>query len=405
MAENEWLSKDFYKVLGVSKDATDAEITKAYRKLARKYHPDLNKTKEAEEKFKDISEAYDVLSNKENRQKYDAIRQFGMGGARFAGGSGQGGFDAGAFSDIFGSMFGGGAGMGGNDEREQTLNQLLAELDGLCGLDKVKSDVKSLINLVKVRRLRQEHGLPVPPMSLHLVFLGNPGTGKTTVARLLAKIYRAIGVLSKGQLVEVDRSGLVAGFVGQTALKTGEVIEKALGGVLFIDEAYALANQDAPNDFGREAIETLLKGMEDHRDDLIVIAAGYTELMGRFLHANPGLESRFNKYFYFEDYNGAQLLAIFQSMCAKNGYTLDDKATEYAESYFKTLYEERDENFGNARDVRNVFERAVARQSDRVAALEKPGKEELMALTVADLQEEGGPVPDGAPDETLPESP
>mgnify|MGYP000329345177 FL=1 len=290
-------------------------------------------------------------------------------------------------------------------ESEPTLEELLAELDGLCGLEQVKQDVKSLINLVKVRRLRQEHGLPVPPMSLHLVFLGNPGTGKTTVARLLAKIYRAIGVLSKGQLVEVDRSGLVAGFVGQTALKTGEVIEKALGGVLFIDEAYALANQDAPNDFGREAIETLLKGMEDHRDDLIVIAAGYTELMGRFLHANPGLESRFNKYFYFEDYNGAQLLAIFQSMCAKNGYTLDDKATEYAESYFKTLYEERDENFGNARDVRNVFERAVARQSDRVAALEKPGKEELMALTVADLQEEGGPVPDGAPDETLPESP
>ena len=239
----------------------------------------------------------------------------------------------------------------------------------------------------------------------HNINLVNPTHYAHAVARLLARLYHAIGVLSKGQLVEVDRSGLVAGFVGQTALKTGEVIEKALGGVLFIDEAYALANQDAPNDFGREAIETLLKGMEDHRDDLIVIAAGYTELMGRFLHANPGLESRFNKYFYFEDYNGAQLLAIFQSMCAKNGYTLDDKATEYAESYFKTLYEERDENFGNARDVRNVFERAVARQSDRVAALEKPGKEELMALTVADLQEEGGPVPDGAPDETLPESP
>ena len=239
----------------------------------------------------------------------------------------------------------------------------------------------------------------------HNINLVNPTHYAHAVARLLAQIYRAVGVLSKGQLVEVDRSGLVAGFVGQTALKTQEVIQKAIGGVLFIDEAYALANQDAPNDFGREAIETLLKGMEDHRDDLIVIAAGYTELMGRFLHANPGLESRFNKYFYFEDYNGAQLLAIFQSMCAKNGYTLDDKATEYAESYFKTLYEERDENFGNARDVRNVFERAVARQSDRVAALEKPGKEELMALTVADLQEEGGPVPDGAPDETLPESP
>ena len=282
----------------------------------------------------------------------------------------------------------------GEDQAEQaeepvpSLEELLAELDSLCGLEKVKADVKSLINLVKVRKLRQEHGLPVPPMSLHLVFMGNPGTGKTTVARLLAKIYHAIGVLSKGQLVEVDRSGLVAGFVGQTAIKTGEVIQKALGGVLFIDEAYALANPDAPNDFGREAIETLLKGMEDHRDNLIVIVAGYTELMSNFIHANPGLESRFNKYMYFEDYNGKQLMEIFHSMCEKNGYTLDDKTEEYAKTYFNELYEQRDENFGNARDVRNVFERAVARQSDRVAQLESPGKEELMALTEADLKEE-----------------
>ena len=274
------------------------------------------------------------------------------------------------------------------EEPEPTLEELMAQLDGLCGLEQVKADVKSLVNLVKVRKMRQEHDLPVPPLSLHLVFMGNPGTGKTTVARLLAQLYKAIGVLSKGQLVEVDRSGLVAGFVGQTAIKTSEVIQKALGGVLFIDEAYALAGQDNPNDFGREAIETLLKGMEDHRADLVVIVAGYTQLMDRFLHANPGLESRFNKYFYFEDYNGEQLMEIFCSMCGKNGYTLSDESRKYAEEYFKTLYEERDENFGNARDVRNLFERAVARQSDRVAVLEAPGKEELMALTVEDLRED-----------------
>ncbi len=275
-------------------------------------------------------------------------------------------------------------------EPAPNLEELLAELDSLCGLDRVKKDVKSLINLVKVRKLRQEAELPVPPMSLHLVFMGNPGTGKTTVARLLAKIYHSIGVLSKGQLVEVDRSGLVAGFVGQTALKTGEVIQKALGGVLFIDEAYALANQDSPNDFGKEAVEALLKGMEDNRADLIVIVAGYTELMGKFINSNPGLESRFNKYFYFEDYQGHQLMEIFESMCKKNGYTLDEETAAYAREGFRALYDERDENFGNARDVRNIFERAISRQSDRVAAMETPKKEDLMALTKADLEEDGG---------------
>ena len=274
-------------------------------------------------------------------------------------------------------------------ESEPTLEELLAELDGLCGLEQVKQDVKSLINLVKVRRLREEAGLPVPPMSLHLVFLGNPGTGKTTVARLLARLYHAIGVLPKGQLVEVDRSGLVAGFVGQTALKTQEVIQKAIGGVLFIDEAYALVNQDNGNDFGREAVEVLLKNMEDHRKDLVVIVAGYSQLMEKFIHSNPGLESRFNKYFYFEDYDGAQLFTILQSMCVKNGYVLTPEGEALARRELMALYEDRDENFGNARDVRNLFEQAVARQSDRVARLEAPTREQLMELHPEDLAEPG----------------
>ena len=272
-------------------------------------------------------------------------------------------------------------------QERPSLEELMAQLDALVGLDEVKKDVKSLINLMKVRRLRQENELPVPPMSLHMVFLGNPGTGKTTVARLLGGLYAAIGVLSKGQLVEVDRSGLVAGYVGQTALKTQEVIKSALGGVLFIDEAYSLAS-GGENDFGREAIETLLKAMEDHRDDLIIIVAGYSEPMTRFINSNPGLESRFNKYFYFPDYTGEQLMAIFRGQCKKNGYTLSADAEESALRLFNELYEERSDNFGNGRDVRNCFESMVVRQSNRVAAMEAPTRDDLMTILPADIEEE-----------------
>ena len=272
------------------------------------------------------------------------------------------------------------------EEKKPDFDELMAQLDSLVGLDDVKKDIKNLMNLVKVRRLRKENGLPIPPMSLHMVFMGNPGTGKTTVARIISGLYAAIGVLEKGQLIEVDRSGLVAGYVGQTALKTQEVIKSALGGVLFIDEAYSLAS-GGENDFGREAIETILKAMEDHRDELIVVVAGYDGPMEKFINSNPGLQSRFNKYFYFPDYNGEQLLYIFKGQCKKNGYALTEEAEAEAKAMFEELYENRGENFGNGRDVRNIFEDTVVRQSNRVAALDAPTKDDLMQLLPEDLKD------------------
>ncbi len=272
------------------------------------------------------------------------------------------------------------------EEKKPSFDELMEQLESLVGLETVKKEVKNLMNLVKVRKLRKENDLPVPPMSFHMVFLGNPGTGKTTVARLISGLYAAIGVLSKGQLVEVDRSGLVAGYVGQTALKTQEVIQSALGGVLFIDEAYSLSS-GGDNDFGREAIETLLKAMEDHRDDLVVIVAGYTGPMEGFISSNPGLESRFNRYFFFPDYNGEQLMEIFRMQCRKNSYTLTPEAEEAALKLFTELYEERTENFGNGRDVRNCFEDMVVRQSNRVAAMENPTKEDLISVLPEDLSD------------------
>lgn len=274
------------------------------------------------------------------------------------------------------------------DPEEKTLQDLIDELNSLIGLDEVKYDVTSLTNMIRIKNLREQMNLKMPPVSLHLVFSGNPGTGKTTVARLIAQIYKQVGVLSKGHLVEVDRSGLVGGYVGQTALKVKDVIESAMGGVLFIDEAYSLTPADIPNDYGFEAVDTIIKAMEDHRDDLIVIVAGYPELMKRFLSSNPGLKSRFNKFIYFRDYTPEEMTKIFLSFCDKNGYRASRPALEHVQELMVKKCEEKTENFANAREVRNLFEYALSRQANRVIMIPNPDQKDLTLLKRSDVSGE-----------------
>lgn len=269
---------------------------------------------------------------------------------------------------------------GVTDELQKSLDQIYS----LIGLSAVKSTVQELVNIAKVAQMQAQAGIKAPAITRHLVFTGNPGTGKTTVARILGEIYKNLGVLSKGHFTEVDRTDLVAEYLGQTAPKTAKVVESALGGVLFIDEAYSLVPEGRGDIYGQEAINTLLKMMEDHREDLVVIVAGYKGEMSRFVDSNPGLKSRFSRSIHFEDYSSPELTEIFKVRCDSHGYLLSDKTLKAVQDLVKQ-FESQIGELGNGRFVRNIFDRCVAIQCNRLAALAKPSKEDLKTFLPADV--------------------
>ncbi len=272
-------------------------------------------------------------------------------------------------------------------QNQDSLEKVLEELNKLIGLENVKQDVNELINLLEIQKKRSEQGLKNIEITLHTVFIGPPGTGKTTVARLLSRIFKHLGFLSKGQLYETDREGMIAGFVGQTATKVDKAVEESLGGVLFIDEAYALTTNSFGNDYGAEAVNTLLKRMEDHREDLAVVVAGYNDPMKLFIESNPGLRSRFNRFFTFEHFKPEQLMLVFESCCKNADFVLSDEAKEKLSDTFELLYSKKDEGFGNARVVRNLFEKCVQNQANRIVKIKKITPKILKTLSEEDIPE------------------
>lgn len=273
------------------------------------------------------------------------------------------------------------------EEDTRTLQELLDELNALVGLENVKSKVQDLIAYQKIQKLRIEKGLHITKNTLHLAFTGNPGTGKTTVARIIGRIYKQIDLLSKGHFVEVSRTDLIAGYQGQTALKVKNVIEQAKGGVLFIDEAYSITENDNTDSYGRECLTELTKALEDYREDLVVIVAGYTEPMNKFFESNPGLKSRFNTFIEFEDYSANELEKILFSMCKKSDYTLDEEAKGKVHLYFEQQIESKNKNFSNGRLVRNFYDDLVMNHARRVIKIENPGREELSIISKEDIKQ------------------